>query len=44
MKASHVGSLLVGGDEQAIGILTNRDIIMRAVAEGRDPTMTQIRH
>ncbi len=43
MKASHVGSLLVHGGEQAIGILTDRDITVRAVAEGRDPTTTRVR-
>ena len=43
MKASQVGSLLVYGGEQAIGILTDRDMTMRAVAEGRDPTTTRVR-
>jgi CBS domain-containing protein len=43
MKASHVGSLVVHGGEQAIGILTDRDITTRAVAEGRDPTITRVR-
>jgi predicted transcriptional regulator len=43
MKASHVGSLLVHGGEVAIGILTEHDITMRAVAEGRDPTTTKVR-
>jgi CBS domain-containing protein len=42
MKASHVGSLVVHGGEQAIGILTDRDIAIRAVAEGRDPTTTRV--
>jgi CBS domain-containing protein len=43
MKASHIGSLLVHGGEQAIGILTDRDMTIRAVAEGRDPTTTKVR-
>jgi CBS domain-containing protein len=43
MKESHVGSLVVHGGEQAIGILTDRDITIRAVAEGRDPTTTRVR-
>ena len=43
MKTSHVGSLVVHGGEQAIGILTDRDITIRAVAEGRDPTTTRVR-
>jgi CBS domain-containing protein len=43
MKASHVGSLLVHGGDQVIGILTDRDMTMRAVAEGRNPTTTKVR-
>ena len=43
MKASQVGSLLVHGGEEAMGILTDRDITTRAVAEGRDPTTTTVR-
>lgn len=42
MKASHVGSLVVHGGDQALGILTDRDIAIRAVAEGRDPTTTRV--
>jgi CBS domain-containing protein len=43
MKVSQVGSLLVHGGEEAMGILTDRDITTRAVAEGRDPTTTTVR-
>ena len=43
MKGSDVGSLLVHGGEEALGILTDRDITTRAVAEGRDPTTTRVR-
>lgn len=43
MMACHVGSLLVHGGEQVIGSLTDRDMTMRAVAEGRDPTTTTVR-
>jgi CBS domain-containing protein len=43
MKVSNVGSLLVYVGEQVIGILTDRDITIRAVAEGRDPTTTKVR-
>jgi CBS domain-containing protein len=43
MKASQVGSLLVREGEQAVGILTDRDMTVRAVAEGRDPTTTKVR-
>jgi CBS domain-containing protein len=34
---------LVRGGEQAVGILTDRDMTVRAVAEGRDPTTTKVR-
>jgi CBS domain-containing protein len=43
MKASEVGSLLVRVDDQVIGILTDRDMTTRAVAEGRDPSTTKVR-
>jgi CBS domain-containing protein len=43
MKAHHVGSLLVRAGDQVIGILTDRDMTVRAVAEGRDPTATKVR-
>jgi CBS domain-containing protein len=43
MKASQVGSLVVHDGEEAMGILTDRDITTRAVAEGRDPTTTKVR-
>jgi CBS domain-containing protein len=43
MKVSNAGSLLVYVGEQVIGILTDRDMTVRAVAEGRDPTTTKVR-
>jgi CBS domain-containing protein len=43
MKVSNVGSLLVHVGEQVIGILTDRDMTMRGMAEGRDPTTTKVR-
>jgi CBS domain-containing protein len=43
MKASHVGSLIVRSGEEAVGILTDRDMTVRAVAEGCDPTTTKVR-
>jgi CBS domain-containing protein len=42
MKARHIGSLLVRGGDQAVGILTDRDMTVRAAAEGRDPTTTKV--
>lgn len=43
MKVSHVGSLLVRAGDQMIGVLTDRDMTVRAVAEGRDPATTKVR-
>lgn len=37
------GALPVGRHEAVEGILTDRDIIIRAVSEGRDPTVTTVR-
>jgi CBS domain-containing protein len=43
MKARQIGSVLVRADAQVIGILTDRDLTTRVVAEGRDPTLTKVR-
>jgi CBS domain-containing protein len=43
MKMHRVGSLLVHAGEEAVGILTDRDMTVNAVAEGRDPTTTKVR-
>ena len=40
MKEQHVGSLLVKKGESLIGILTERDIVRKAVASGLDITKT----
>jgi CBS domain-containing protein len=42
MRELHVGALpICGADERLHGIITDRDIVVRCVAEGRDPqTMT----
>ncbi|MER6123934.1 CBS domain-containing protein [Streptomyces sp. NPDC001795] len=37
MRALDVGDVLVAGDGQVIGVLTDRDITLRAVADGADP-------
>lgn len=37
MAQSDIGSLPVGENDRLIGMLTDRDIALRAVAEGRDP-------
>ena len=40
MKTLDVGALPVKSDGQILGILTDRDIAIRAVAAGRDPDKT----
>src|SRR5882672_1366712 len=37
MKSLNVGSLPVCEGDRPIGIVTDRDIVVRAIAEGRDP-------
>ncbi|MEU9291006.1 CBS domain-containing protein [Streptomyces sp. NPDC048275] len=37
MRAQDIGDVLVAGDHQVIGVLTDRDITVRAVADGADP-------
>lgn len=36
MRDSHIGDVLVNDNEKIYGILTDRDIVIRAVAEGKD--------
>jgi CBS domain-containing protein len=44
MKDLDVGSLPVCGDnERLVGMITDRDIAIRAVAEGNDPDATAVR-
>ena len=37
MKDIDAGALLVGKDDRIVGVLTDRDIAIRAVAEGKSP-------
>ena len=34
MREHDIGNVLIGGDEGAVGIITDRDIVVRALAEG----------
>lgn len=34
MREHDIGNVLVGGDEGAVGIITDRDIVVRALADG----------
>lgn len=37
MRARGIGDVLVADDDQVLGVLTDRDITVRAVADGADP-------
>ena len=43
MKTLDVGPLPVCDHDRLAGMLTDRDIVLRAVAEGRDPRSTRVR-
>jgi len=43
MRDGDFGILPVGENDRLIGTITDRDITVRAVAEGRDPTRTTVR-
>jgi CBS domain-containing protein len=40
MADHHVGSVIVVRDQRPIGVITDRDLAVRVVAEGRDPAAT----
>lgn len=40
MKESDIGALPVGRDDRLIGMVTDRDLALRVLAEGRDPVTT----
>ena len=42
MRELDVGMLPIRSDDRLVGMLTDRDITIRATAEGRDPTKTQV--
>jgi CBS domain-containing protein len=42
MRDENIGDVLVMKDGRLCGIVTDRDIAVRAVAEGKDPKRTQI--
>jgi len=43
MKSFQVGLLPVHEHDRILGVITDRDIAVRATAEGLDPVMTQVR-
>ena len=42
MRDSDIGDVVVMEDGQVSGIVTDRDIVVRAVSEGRDPDSTSV--
>jgi CBS domain-containing protein len=42
MRDEGIGAVVVRDNDQVYGILTDRDIVVRALAEGRDPARTRI--
>jgi CBS domain-containing protein len=42
MKSDDIGAVLVEDNGNVAGILTDRDIVVRAIAEGRDPSSTTV--
>ena len=45
MKEEDIGPVLVVDNEQSrtlVGIVTDRDIVLKVIAEGRDPKMTRV--
>ena len=43
MRADNIGALPVGENDRLIGMVTDRDIVVRAVAEERSPGNTTVR-
>ncbi len=43
MNRRAIGGLVVAEDEQIVGVITERDVLRRIVAERRDPATTTIR-
>src|SRR3954465_16017916 len=43
MKSENIGALPVGENDRLIGMVTDRDIAMRGVAEDRAPETTTVR-
>lgn len=43
MRSEDVGALPIGENDRLIGMVTDRDIAIRGVAEGKDPDATSVR-
>lgn len=44
MKAFDIGVLPVMKEDEVVGIITDRDIVLRVVAQGFDPQRTQVKN
>lgn len=42
MRDEHIGDVIVQQDGQVCGVVTDRDIVVRTIAEGRDPAATSV--
>lgn len=42
MNQAHIGSLLVSDGDRLVGIVTERDLLVRVLGAGRDPTVTKV--
>jgi CBS domain-containing protein len=42
MREGDVGAIIVADEGRVTGILTDRDIVVRVVADGRDPASTKV--
>jgi predicted transcriptional regulator len=42
MRDKDIGDVVITEDEEVCGILTDRDIVIRAIAEGRDPEQVSV--
>lgn len=40
MRTDDIGAIPVGRDDRLVGMITDRDIVLRVVAAGRDPATT----
>jgi CBS domain-containing protein len=42
MVERHVGAAVVVEDERILGVVTERDVLQKVVAQGRDPALTRV--
>jgi CBS domain-containing protein len=43
MQENDIGDVIVMEGDQFFGLVTDRDIVVRGIAEGKDPSSTQVR-